>query len=680
MKEIQWGAQGELVYNRTYSRIKPDGSHETWPETVERVVDGNLALVPERHNWSWERRELIRMMTEFKILPAGRHLWASGVSGAEHLFNCWVTGWWERPEEHFSFLFLRLMEGGGVGSSYSNSWLDQYPEVTHFHSVEIVCDPSHPDYEQLRDAGVLSDRYSHEWAGAFPIEDSREGWADALTDLIQTYYREDVKNFYRVYDVSRVRPAGAPLRTFGGTASGPLPLAKMLREVGEIFNGIGNTESKRMTGMDALDIDHAIAQCVVAGGVRRSARMSMMHWNDPQIEEFCRVKAEGGHWTTNISVEVDRNFWDRIHYHPGSADSEHAFKVLDLIAEGAVLNGEPGMWDSSVSNFDEPNRVVCTNPCGEITLEPAEPCNLGHVNLQAFVRDDGTVDLNELDTAHELMTRFLIRATFSKVSDPRSREVLDRNRRIGVGHLGVAGFLALTGRKLSEVFESDIRETLDSLYERVRQSAIEFCNQLRIPVPVKLTTVAPTGSISKLPGVSEGIHPIFSKYFIRRIRLSKLDPRQAATIEEYRAQGYTVEDDLYAANTAVISMATKDALLEKVERIYGPERAEELVESADQLSLQEQLDIQWIWQNWWADNAVSFTANLDPSKVTAEDVREALIREGGFVLKGTTIFPEASMPQAPYERITKEQYDAAVAKAVADGVDENCANGACPIR
>lgn len=268
--EIPWGPTGELVYNRTYSRVKPNGQRETWPETVERVVDGNLALVDARFQLENEREDLIRMMTQFKILPAGRHLWASGVRNAEHLFNCWVSGWPEKISDHFQFTFMRLMEGGGVGANYSNKYLEQYGPVVHPLQVHIVCDPEHVDYQTMQEAGVLSDRYDAEWAGAFPIEDSREGWAAALVDLIDTHYRQDTVHFQRVYDVSRIRPAGARLKTFGGQASGPLPFAQMLQKVSDVLSERSGT---RLTGLDAMTVDHAIAQCVVAGGVRRSARM-----------------------------------------------------------------------------------------------------------------------------------------------------------------------------------------------------------------------------------------------------------------------------------------------------------------------------------------------------------------------------------------------------------------------
>ncbi len=384
----EFGPTGQLVYERTYSRTKPDGSKETWPETVRRVVDGNLALGNPKHELDTEREDLIRMMEDFKVLPAGRHLWASGVKGRQYLFNCHVSGWGPKPSDHFEFTFLRLMEGGGVGANYSNRYLINYPSMREMHDVHIVCDPAHPDYEAMRDAGVLSDLYDSDWEGAFEVEDSREGWAAALVDLMDAYYR-NAKNVNRVFDVSRVRAEGARLKTFGGRASGPLPLARMLIEVSEILN---NQAFGHLTGIGAMEIDHAIAKCVVSGGNRRSARMAIMHWDDPQIFEFLRAKTETGkHWTTNISVEVDDAFW----YALENADMD-AELVLSAIAKGMLNNGEPGIWDSSLSNEGEPNEVIATNPCGEIALEAWENCNLGHVNLDRFVQDDGKMDVEGL--------------------------------------------------------------------------------------------------------------------------------------------------------------------------------------------------------------------------------------------------------------------------------------------
>lgn len=673
---------GEIVRERTYSRTKPDGSRESWNDTVERVVDGNLALAG--YHLPNEREQLVEMIRELKILPAGRHLWASGVKGRQYLFNCWVAPWGESVTEHFSFTFLRLMEGGGVGANYSNQHLAQYQDVEGFrgrsfykdvypYRVHIVCDPDHPDFEKMRDAGVLSTEYVSDWDGCYEVADSREGWSDALVDLIETYYRP-ARNVNRVFDVSRVRGEGERLKTFGGRASGPLPLAHMLHEVSDVLNGcIGS----RLDGISAMEIDHAIAKCVVSGGNRRSARMSIMHWNDGQVDAFLRCKgATGKHWTTNISVEVDDDFFKRV-----ESGGLRSRQVLNAIATGMLENGEPGFWNSSLSNVGEPNRVTATNPCAEIALQESENCNLGHVNLAAFVDTEaGMVDARGLIDAHRLVTRFLIRATFGDVNDAKSRALLDRNRRIGVGHLGVASYLAMTGYKYSDAPETP--EFIDDLLvwsEEVYYAACEYSHMLRIPVPVKTRTVAPTGTIAKLAGVSEGIHPIFSKYFIRRIRFSDVDPDQMKTVERYRAMGYPVERDEWAPQTTVVSLPTKDTLVAAVEQIHGVEVAGEIVQSAADLTLDEMLSFQRMYQKYWADNAVSYTVNVDPGKYSAEQVAEALVKYGRE-LKGCTIFPEKSIAQAPYTRISKADFALYEMWSTGDGVDEDCANGACPVR
>ncbi|WP_190822030.1 ribonucleoside-triphosphate reductase, adenosylcobalamin-dependent [Saccharopolyspora pogona] len=680
----EFGPTGQLVYERTYSRTKPDGTKETWPETVARVVDGNLALVPERHKLPDERERLVELMERFAVLPAGRHLWASGVRGRQYLFNCHVSGWGENPWDHFEFTFLRLMEGGGVGANYSNRYLEQYPAVhPGGFQVHIVCDPNHQDYEKLLDAGVLSADYDAIWEGSHDVEDSREGWAAALTDLLGTYYR-DAKNGNRVFDVSRVRSEGSRLKTFGGWASGPLPLAVMLHEVAEVMN---RHSGYKLSGIGAMEIDHAIAKCVVSGGNRRSARMAIMHWDDPQIFEFLSCKSDTDkHWTTNISVEVDDEFWTALNRvnevvknDPNNAVNVKTYNILVAIAEGMLANGEPGFWDSSLSNSGEPNEVIATNPCGEIALEPWENCNLGHVNLAAFVDDRGLIEYDELSDAHELMTRFLMRATYGDVNDSKQSETLARNRRIGVGHLGVASFLAMTDIKYSEA-PSDRFFTglLRDLASRVDFAAEEYAHELRIPVPVKKRTVAPTGTIAKMPGVSEGIHPIFSKYFIRRVRFSDVDPDQFQMAASYAAQGYKVEPCQYAPATTVVEIPTKDSLMAEVEARFGSD-AEDIVESAADLSLEQMLEFQAMYQAYWADNAVSYTANVDPGKYQVYKLAGTLSSFGGR-LKGATVFPEMSRPQAPYERISKEQYEEFEAKQISDGIDEDCATGACPVR
>jgi adenosylcobalamin-dependent ribonucleoside-triphosphate reductase len=665
------------VYYRTYSRTKPDGSQESWPETVRRVVDGNLKLVDPRYIEEGEREALIDLIESFKVLPAGRHLKSSGVTDFA-LNNCWAAGWDPaEPEEHFTFTLLRLAEGGGVGSNYSSRYLEDFPAVHVPVNVHIVCDPEHQDYEDMVEAGLISTEYSHTWAGAYPVEDSREGWAAALGDLIRTAHDPKTRHTQRVYDVSRVRCKGSPLKTFGGTASGPEPFAEMMVDVGHILSSIyyrGDVLDvlDGINGIDAMRIDHAIAKAIVAGGVRRSARMSIMRWDDPLIFDFINIKAEGGHWTTNVSVEVDREFFNVLGDGSGEADL-----VLHDIATGMLRNGEPGVWNSALTAEGEVDGTYTTNPCGEATLTPWEPCNLGSVNLAEFVDRHGNADYEELTQAHRLLTRYLIRATFADVADPKSAEAIARYRRIGVGHLGFADWLYKQGIRYTEAPTNDyVSSMLSEWADEVDDAAAEYANQLRIPVPVKKRVIAPTGTTSKLAGVSgEATHAPFASYFIRRIRFSSVDLNEVAQVEEYRRKGYRVEPCQYAANTSVVEIPTKDRLLDELE--YP-----EYFQHAGDLTIRDMLEVQRMYQMHWADQAVSYTVNVDPSLYEPEGLA-GLLAEYLPDLKGTTVFPEMSMPQSPYERISFEEYKARAEEVgieVTDtGYDEVCASGACPV-
>ncbi|MFD9563411.1 ribonucleoside-triphosphate reductase, adenosylcobalamin-dependent [Streptomyces sp. NPDC059994] len=661
----------ETVFLRTYSRKKPDGSQESWFETVERVVDGNLALVEPRYIEAGERQALIDLIQNFKFLPAGRHLKSSGVADFA-LNNCWASGWnKEDPAEHFEFSLLRLAEGGGVGANYSSRYFHRFPCVENQVFVHIVCDPAHPDYEELAAAGLISDEYDYEWAGAYSIEDSREGWASTLADLIRTAHEPTMKYQNRVFDVSRVRGKGAPLRSFGGTASGPEPLARMMVEVGQILSDAAGWP---LSGMDAMAIDHQIAMAIVAGGVRRSARMSIMSWDDSHIEEFLKCKSAdtAAMWTTNISVEIDSAFMKAL-----DEKQPHAQKVMKAITDGALGNGEPGFWNSTLTAVGEVDGTYTTNPCGEATLTPWEPCNLGSVNLGQFVHS-GEVDLPGLEDAHRLATRYLIRATFAKVADEKSAAAIKKYRRIGLGHLGFADYLVKQGIKYSRApYVPEVRFDLQHLAETVDQAAVEYANLLRIPVPIKKRVIAPTGTTSKLASASgEGIHAPFSDYFLRRIRFSTIEPTEKAQVEAYERKGYRTEPCVYSANTVVVEIPTVDPLLPAY-----PEHAESF-EHAGELTLDQMLSVQKMYQELWADQAVSYTASVNPETYSVADVYETL---RGFlpVLKGTTIFPEMSRPQSPYERITQEHYEERmfeIGEVVADtGYDEVCASGACPI-
>ncbi|MEV6209810.1 hypothetical protein [Kitasatospora sp. NPDC051914] len=304
---------------------------------------------------------------------------------------------------------------------------------------------------------------------------------------------------------------------------------------------------------------------------------------------------------------------------------------------------------------------------------------LGHINLDSFAPTEkgAEEDWNGILEAHRLMTRFLIRATYGDVNDAEQAGRLAANRRIGVGHLGVQGFLAKRGIRYSRAPESDFPFDLELMSEHVRDEARSYAFELRISEPVKVTTVAPTGTIAKLPGVSEGIHAIYSRFFERRVRFSLADPDQADTVNKAFAQGFAVEECVYdkSGNTAVVVYPTKDKLVAEVEAMGYPA---EIVESQDELTLDQLLAFQAMYQEHYADNAVSFTANV-PEGLDLDETA-ATIKRWLPKLKGTTIMVDGTREQAPYTRITAEQFAQYELTRIEDGTDEECSTGACPVR
>lgn len=680
--EPKWGPSGKEIYERTYQRVKADGTKESWDDTVRRVIRGNLSLVPQDRSWPGEEDELYDLFYNFRALPGGRHLWMSGVEGRQFLFNCYVSGWGDRFSDHFAFTFNQLMEGGGVGSNYSMKYLDEYKINTPV-TVGFICDPGHPDFDDLENAGLVKrGEFEHEMADeAYVVEDSREGWVSALRWLVDIATRFYLEPMQLIINLSNIRGSGLPIKTFGGTSAGPLPFAKMMKQISHLLNEGYETG---VNGPLVMDMDHAIANCVVSGNVRRSARMSIMHWKDPHIEWFIRCKEDGlNYWSTNISVEIDDEFVELLDRYKSMQMSEpiaQAVKIFNLIVQGMHDNGEPGFWNSSLANRGEPNHVIATNPCGEICLEAWENCNLGHVNLSAFVDSTGFVDFNSLVRAHKLVTRFLIRATYGDISDPKTQEIVSRNRRIGVGHFGYAGFVAKQGLRYSDSHQNKgIQNLLMDLAFVVDSEAMNYAHELRIPVPVKKRTIAPTGTISKLAGVTESIQAPFALYYIQRIRYSMIDPAQKAKLDEFRSMGYKVIKDPQVANTEIVEIPTVNHMVQELEALgYDPDS---YLEDASMVSLDDQLGVQDMYQTLWADNAVSYTVNFDPDLYDADAIGDALYRRIG-ALKGSTLFPERGFELPPYERQGKEKILALRGSQAVygDGVDESCASGACPVR
>jgi len=625
-----WGPIGQEVFERTYARDvrdSPAGAQrkETWSETAARVAAGNVALghaVPNAAA-AREEAELRKAIEQMELLPGGRHLRMCGVPGRQFLFNCHHAGWTSDPADHACFTFATLMEGGGVGANYTQApaYMPKTPVRARFDT---------PPW----DADVVT------------VGDSRGGWVHALRHLINTAMDPGAPKTVW-YDTSRVRAAGEPLVQFGGVSSGPGTLVTMLEAVASILTA---KCGRILSRTDLMDIDHAIASCVIAGNVRRSARMSIVRWDDAEISDFIGLKRSGGHWTTNISVELDAAFF--------RAPAVVRSRVLEAVAEGMAANGEPGIYNSALASLGEPGPVHATNPCGEIPLAEWEPCNLASVNLTAC---ESAAHAEHL---FKMAARFLVRALRTPdVADGRQRRVLQANSRIGVGFMGLADYYAARGTLFADIAHrapGDFIRWRSAVVAAARDEAHN--NGLR--APVKYTCVAPTGTISLLPGSSPGAQPHFAKHYIRRVRYA------ASSGIRDKLAAAQLEDDEVSADTVVASFACRE-----------PRAREDISD----ISLRDQLNVLKAVQSAWADNAVSYTARIPPG--TSADTILQLLYEFAPSLKGLTMFPEMSFAQQPVERISAAEYrrlssqwsDAPAAVQIDSVGDTSCEGGGCDI-
>ncbi len=338
---------------------------------------------------------------------------------------------------------------------------------------------------------------------------------------------------------------------------------------------------------------------------------------------------------------------------------------MDEIVAGMLANGEPGIFNSTRASEGELYQTRYANPCNEIAMEPFENCNLGHVNLAAFAdRPD-----SDLYWAFRLMARFCLRATFATPTDPKTAEINARNRRLGVGFLGYQEWVIRRfGLSYSQAaLDPTVAAVLANCYSTVRVEANRYADELGIPRPIKVTAVAPTGTISLLPGVTSGLQPVYAKMFKRRVQYSNHDPELAALIEA----GHPVEPSQTAPDTSVVEFICRDTIMDRCPA--------ELVEDAEEVSLPTYLATMAMVQSNYADNAISVTCNLPPEGVRPSDL-SCNLEYFLPALKGVTIMPSFSRAQMPYERLSEREYTAALnAPVTFASVEQECVSG-CPVR
>jgi ribonucleotide reductase alpha subunit len=627
-KPVPWGfnGMGEIVFLRTYSRTKEDGNIETWGETVQRVVNGAVAIgVPYTRE---EAEELFDHMYHLRCSMSGRALWQLGTSmvdafGGASLNNCYFTN--IEKIDDFEFLFNYLMLGGGVGFSVERSKIHDLPKV----KTGVII-----SHERTNDANII-------------VPDSREGWSRLLHAVLKSYF-ETGKSF--TYSTILVREYGAKLSKMGGTASGP---GALIDGVEDICKVLENRVGKKLRSIDVLDICNIIGRVVVSGSSRRSAQIAA---GDPDDVLFQRAKNWGSGnvpaWRANSNNSIYADGWDEIpaEIWKGYDGSGEPYGLLNRKLSRAVGRlGEKNV-DNSIEGF---------NPCAEIALADGESCNLA------------TIFLPNVESVKQLMSisrlLYMTQKQITRLSYPfeKTTKIVRKNARIGQS---VTGVLQATEQQVS---------WLSTSYEYLRDLDAEYSAEKGFPRSVRLTTVQPSGTLSLLPGVTPGIHPAFASHYIRRVRFGSNDP----LVEACRKRGYKVVWDIGIDGREDHTRYVVEFPCESPE---GSILASDMT-AIQQLEWVKKLQTEWA-DNAVSVTVYYRKEELDSIKKWLSDNYDNGVKSVSFLLHSDHNFvlpPYEEISKEEYEKtVAKIDFTVPLVQSKFDGeMDlDDCATGACPVK
>lgn len=632
LKDIDtpWGPVGYITYKRTYARKLSSDSEETeeFHDTIARVLAAcdtqlNVGFTPE------QEKEFGTYLKTLKCSVAGRFWWQLGTEtvskhGLASLQNCAVTVVNE-PVRPFTWAMDMLALGCGVGFNIEKHEVAKLPPVAS--RVEAF-------RKDEKDADFI-------------VPDTREGWVKLLGKVLKAAFY-GAGSF--TYSCQLIRSKGAPIKGFGGVASGPDILVEGINKICSVLNA---KVGEQLTPTDCLDIMNIIGSIIVAGNVRRSAELAVGSHDD---EEYLEAKR-----------------WDKYNIPNWRAMSNNSIAVEkfadipDSFWAGYEGNGEPyGLINMplsrSVGRLGEDEfsdaKAVCYNPCAEQTLENFETCCLAEVFLPNIT------SYAELKKVVTYLYRVCKHSLALPCHNKETEQIVNFNMRMGIGMTGV---LQATDEQ---------RGWLKDCYTYLRAYDRSYSGAMGWPTSIKLTTVKPSGTLSLLAGVTPGIHPGYSKYHIRRIRISS----DSSLIASLKEAGYPMEpvkgfDGSLDHGTQVVSFPCK-----------FPEGT---VLAKDMTAIDQIRAIEFMQRNW-SDNSVSCTVYY--RKEELPKIKEYLERkyEGNIKTISFLLHSDHGFEQAPLEEITEDMYnqmrdslrDMGTVSFKEEDVDvgEECVGGLCPIK
>jgi len=590
----------KFIHLSRYSRWLPEKERrETWDETVARYFDFFTEHLKDLHNYKLTkvlREELEEAILSLKVMPSMRCLMTAGEAlKRENIagYNCSYVAV-SRPQSFDEILYV-LMNGTGVGFSVERQYISQLPTIAdEFHMSDTT----------------------------ITVADSKLGWAKALKELVGMLYIGQIP----CWDLSKIRPSGAPLKTFGGRASGPEPLEALFNFTVTIFK---NAYGRKLSSIECHDIVCKIAEIVVVGGVRRSALISLSNLSDDRM----RAAKHGQWWTTEPQRALANN----------SACYTEKPDIGVFMGEWKALyeskSGERGIFnrESAVRISEQSGRRNTTdydfgtNPCSEIILRNREFCNLSEVVVRPTDTRETLLEKVRLATILGTFQSTLV--NFKYVSSVWKKNC-EEERLLGVSLTGIMDSKLLNG-KASRGF-------LPCLLQDLRNEAIktnaEFAKKIGINQSVAVTCVKPSGTVSQLVDAASGIHARHNPYYIRTVRGDKKDPLTKMMMDS----GFPVEDDaMNPSHTSVFSF---------------PMKVDDGAIFRTDLSAIEQLELWLTYQKYWCEHKPSVTISVKENEWL--DVGAWVFKHFDF-MSGVSFLPfaEHTYKQAPYQDIKKEEYE-----------------------
>jgi ribonucleoside-triphosphate reductase len=578
-----------FIAKSRYAKYIDGEGREDWGDTVERYMDN--VVRPKAGNDSYVN-QLRDAILNLEVMPSMRAMMTAGPALARDNtagYNCSYLAV-DDPKAFDEAMFI-LLCGTGVGFSVERQFIQKLPEVPELFESDTV----------------------------IVVKDSKEGWAKAFRQVLALLWAGEIPK----WDVSRVRPAGARLKTFGGRASGPAPLVELFNFAVTTFKA---AQGRRLSSIECHDLMCFIGQIVVVGGVRRSAMISLSNLSDDRMRH-----AKSGQWWETAAHRALAN--NSVSY-TEKPDMETFMREWQALVESK--SGERGVFNRQASKVQaakngrrDPNYEFGTNPCSEIILRPNQFCNLTEV----VVRATDTID--DLERKVRLATILgTIQSSMTKF--PYLRKIWNKNteeeRLLGVSLTGIMD------NRLTTSQNAGLEKTLERLKDVAISTNAEWAERLNIPASAAISCVKPSGTVSQLVDSASGIHARHSPYYVRTVRGDNKDPLTKFMIDK----GVPNEPCVMKGDTTTV--------------FSFPIKSPAGAVTRNDMTAVEQLEMWLIYQRSWCEHKPSVT-------ISVRD--EEWMEVGAFVYKhfdemsGVSFLPHSdhTYQQAPYQDCTKEDYE-----------------------